>query len=117
MLTILHSPINLIKMKNNLKHLLVVLVLLATMAGCKKTDYTMGDLTAPSNLVIATALVGQDATHPNGDGSGDVNITVSADNALSYKLDYDANTAPDFAYVPTGKVTKKFTGLGTEMRK
>ncbi|MEO6407062.1 MAG: hypothetical protein ABIO32_16335 [Ferruginibacter sp.] len=99
-------------MQHNLKSFLTAIVLLVLFFGCTKTDYTMGDLIAPSNLVINTELVGQDATHPNGDGSGDVKITVTADNALSYKVDYDANTPVDLVYIPTGKVTKKYTNLG-----
>ena len=42
-----------------------VLTLLIVIAGCKKKEYTMGNLTAPSNVVINTTIVGQDATHPN----------------------------------------------------
>lgn len=74
----------------------------------------MGDLTGPANLVITTEVVGQNAANPNGDGSGNVNITISADNALTYKVGYDANSVSDYSVIPsTGKVTKKFTSIGT----
>ena len=45
--------------------------LLLLIGGCKKKEYSMGNLTAPTELTITTSIVGQDATHPNGDGSGD----------------------------------------------
>jgi hypothetical protein len=99
-------------MKNNLKFLLGIFLLILAISGCKKTDYKMGDLTTPTELVITTAVVGQDATHPNGDGSGDVKFTLSAKNALSYKIDYDANTAVDLVYLASGSATKKYTTLG-----
>lgn len=77
----------------------------------------MGDLSAPSNLAINTVIVGQNAANPNGDGSGDVKITVTADNALSYRIDYDAGNAVDLVFLPTGNITKKFTALGTNTYK
>jgi hypothetical protein len=100
-------------MKQNRKYLFSIVALLLIFSSCKQKEYTMGDLTAPANLVITTVIVGQDATHPNGDGSGDVKITIAADNALSYKVDYDANNAVDLVYLPTGSVTKKYTTIGT----
>jgi hypothetical protein len=100
-------------MKNNLKLLTAFFALLVFISSCKKTDYKMGELTAPTNLVINTEIVGQDASNPDGDGSGDVKISISAKNALSYKVDYDANNAVDLVYLPTGAVTKKYTTLGT----
>jgi len=99
-------------MKNTFKTFIVIAALAFVYSACKKQDYSLGDLTAPSNIVITTEVVGQDATHPDGDGSGNVKINVTADNALSYKVDYDASTALDLVYVPTGNVTKKYTKLG-----
>jgi hypothetical protein len=99
-------------MKNNLKYILGLLTLLLFINSCKQKDYSLGDLTAPSNILITTEVVGKDATHPDGDGSGDVKITVSADNALSYKVDYDANDPVSLVYLPTGTITKKYTNLG-----
>ncbi|MFV5686479.1 hypothetical protein ACM55I_13655 [Flavobacterium sp. GB2R13] len=100
-------------MKTNLKYIFgVFLVLLLTLSSCTQETYSLGDLTAPSNIVVNTEVVGQDATHPNGDGSGSVKISVTGDNALSYKIDYDANTAVDLVNLPNGIATKKYTTLG-----
>jgi hypothetical protein len=77
----------------------------------------MGDLTAPSGLVINAEIVGATTASPMGDGSGDVKITVTAKDALSYKVDYDANTPLDMVYLPTGSITKKYTTLGVNTYK
>jgi hypothetical protein len=99
--------------KNKFTSLLgITLILIAVISGCKKSTYSMGDLTAPTNLAITAVIAGQNTANPNGDGSGNVTITVTADNALSYKVDYDANTPVDLVYLPTGSITKKYTTLG-----
>ena len=99
-------------MKKFLKYLFGIFVIIITLYRCADTTYTMGDLTAPSDLVITTEIVGATTAKPNGDGSGDVKITISAANALSYKVDYDANNAVDLVYLSSGAVTKKYTTLG-----
>lgn len=72
----------------------------------------MGDLTAPSDVTINTTIVGVDATHPNGDGSGDVQISITGKNVLSYKLDYDASDGITLEPLANGKTTKKYTKVG-----
>ncbi|HEY0058808.1 MAG TPA: hypothetical protein VGB56_06710 [Flavisolibacter sp.] len=99
-------------MKKYINKVLFTLVTLATISGCSEKEYALGDLAAPTDLAITTQLVGQDATHPNGDGSGNVIITLTAKNALSYKIDYDANDAVDLVHLPSGTITKKYTTLG-----
>lgn len=99
-------------MKIIFKYFLGVIVVFLLNASCSNPDYKLGDLTAPSNLTITTEVVGATTAMPNGDGSGDVKITLSASNALSYKIDYDASTPLDLVYLPTGAVTKKYTNLG-----
>jgi len=99
-------------MKKFLKYLFGIFVIIITLYRCADTTYTMGDLTAPSNLVITTEIVGATTANPNGDGSGNVKITISANNALAYKVDYDANNALDLVYLSSGTVTKKYATLG-----
>lgn len=104
-------------MKNNIKFLLGIIALVVVVISCQKNSYSLGDLTAPTNIVITTEVQGQNAANPNGDGSGNVKITITADNALSYKVDYDANTPVDLVYLPTGSITKKYTTLGVNTYK
>lgn len=100
-------------MKNTYKAFIGIAALILVLGACKKQDYTLGDIVAPSNLAIKTVVIGQDAANPNGNGSGDVQITITADHALSYKVDYGAGSNVNLEYLPTGVKTKKYTTLGT----
>ncbi|MFI0491124.1 hypothetical protein [Flavobacterium sp.] len=104
-------------MKKNIKYILgVFIVLLLTITSCTQETYSLGDLSAPSNLVINAVIVGQDASHPNGDGSGNVNFSITGDNILATSIDYDASDAVNLVFLPTGTVTKKFdTHLGVNI--
>jgi len=42
-----------------------------------------------SNLVVTTEIVGETASNPEGDGSGVVNFSATADNASGFRLEYD----------------------------
>ncbi|MEO8110531.1 MAG: hypothetical protein ABI594_10880 [Ginsengibacter sp.] len=99
-------------MKSSIKSALGILAMLIIFSSCKKTTYTLGDLTPPTNVVITTEVQGQDASHPNGDGSGNVKISITSDYALSYKVDYDLSTPVDLVYIPSGSVTHKYTSVG-----
>ncbi|MDI5899027.1 hypothetical protein [Flavobacterium yafengii] len=99
-------------MKTNIKYILGLFIVALTFISCNEEEYSLGELSAPANVVINAEVVGVDATHPNGDGSGSVKISVTGDNALSYKIDYDANTPLDLVYLPTGMTTKKYTSVG-----
>jgi hypothetical protein len=89
-----------------------VIVMVIIMGGCKKKEYSMGDLSAPTEVTINTTIVGKDATHPDGDGSGDVIIALSGKNALAYKIDYNAADGITLENLPLGKTTKKYTNIG-----
>ena len=99
-------------MKTNIKYILGLFIVALTFISCNEEEYSLGELSAPSNIVINAEVVGVDAAHPNGDGSGNVKIAVTGDNVLSYKIDYDANTPLDLVYLPTGIATKKYTSVG-----
>ena len=82
-------------MKRNINYILLFLVA-ATMSigSCKKTDYTFGPIKTPSTPVITPAIQGS-TTNATGDGSGKIKITLSATNALAYKVywgDGDSST-------------------------
>jgi hypothetical protein len=88
-----------------------IFTFLIILVSCTEEDYSLGDLTAPSNIVINTEIVGQDADNPDGDGSGDVIVSVTADNALGYKIDF--GTSSEVNLVPfSGVATKKYTSTG-----
>ncbi|MFC6877153.1 glucan endo-1,3-beta-D-glucosidase [Flavobacterium myungsuense] len=70
----------------NIKYFISFLSLVLLLSSCEKEDYEFGDIVAPTNLTITPEIVGKDASNPYGDGSGVVNITAKADNAVSYKF-------------------------------
>lgn len=76
--------------------------------GCQDNDYSFGEIIAPSNIVITAEIVGADAENPNGDGSGVVNFSATADNAVSYK--YVLNDVEKVSL--SGKDTISFSTLG-----
>lgn len=63
----------------------------------------------PSNLIVNSEVVGTTASLPNGDGSGVVNFSVSADNATSFKILIGA----DVINSTTGIFSYTFTQMGT----
>ncbi|TDH26954.1 hypothetical protein EXU57_09115 [Segetibacter sp. 3557_3] len=89
-----------------------VLFLLLVVGSCKKSEYSMGDLTAPTEVTINTKIAGQDAANPNGDGSGNVEITLTGKNALSYNIDYDAADGISMVFLEKAKTTRKYTKIG-----
>ena len=101
-------------MKNILKFRSLFFVILLVSVGCSDPDYEMGDLTAPSNIVLDADIVGQDEAHPYGDGSGEVILTVTADNGVSYKIDYGKTEDLNLVSFPSQqKVKYTKTGVHT----
>jgi hypothetical protein len=102
-------------MIRNIKSLFAILALTMVIGGCaKKDNYTMGSITAPTNVAITAAIAGQSASFPNGDGSGDVAFPLTGDNVLSYQIDYDASDGITYALLANGKGSKKYTTVGTK---
>jgi hypothetical protein len=96
-------------MKTNIKfNFGIFFLLLFVVAGCTEDKHLLGDLTAPNNIVITADVVGKDATNPNGDGSGKVNFTVSGDNILGAKIDYNNADANDWVVLTNNKATAIF---------
>ena len=104
-------------MKTNIKYIFgVFFILLFAITSCTENTYSLGDLTAPSHVVINAVLVGKDATHPNGDGSGKVNFSITGDNILGSKIDFDDKDAVEWVFLPSGSVSKTYdaaTGVNT----
>lgn len=98
-------------MKNNIKYISsALLVIIISVFACKKTDYSFGAIKTPSNLAITTVLQGSDTGHLYGDGSGKVNITATATNAITYKI-YFGNG--DSLLSSSGTVSYTYSTLDT----
>ncbi|MBK6947098.1 MAG: hypothetical protein IPH16_02570 [Haliscomenobacter sp.] len=85
---------------------------LLAFSGCEQEEYSLGDLTPPSNIEITAQVVGASTATPNGDGSGDVNFTIKATGALAYKIDFDATDGISLVHLTNGKASRKYTKLG-----
>jgi len=94
----------------NIKYIITFLSLALVLGSCEKETYEFGELVAPSNLVVTADIVGADATHPNGDGSGTVHFNVSADNAITYRFIYDGAESTN----ALGTKTYTFSTTGTK---
>lgn len=100
-------------MKTNIKYISVLLIaILFVVSSCSEESYSLGELTAPNNIVITSEIVGQDATHPNGDGSGEVNFSITGDNALSYKIDFGTGAQESFTVLTKPTASTKYTEQG-----
>ena len=96
----------------------ILLFMLAIFTGCNEDSYEFGDLTAPANLVIDVNIIGSD-TNPLGDGSGEVIVTVSADNAITYHIGFNKVNdqgvigTVNYKVLASGTTEHKFTDPGT----
>ncbi|WP_447636646.1 family 16 glycosylhydrolase [Flavobacterium microcysteis] len=96
-------------MKNILKNIGKLALLLFIVNGCQDDDKTFGSLDAPKNIELTYEIVGKDAAHPDGDGSGKVILKATADNAISFKYLFSDGTTQN---APGGVFTKTFTRNG-----
>nr|WP_321228006.1 glycoside hydrolase family 16 protein [uncultured Psychroserpens sp.] len=95
-----------------MKNIIKITTLILTMAffvNCQEDEVEIGDIIAPSNLVITAQVLGADAENPNGDGDGFVTLTATADNALSYNFQFGDGTD---AAVPSGINTHRYSVVG-----
>ena len=89
---------------------LLLFTALVGFTSCKKTEYALGDLKAPTNLTLTATVAGVNATNPNGDGTGNVAITVNATNALTYNIDFGNGLKQTVA---SGVINYKYSNPGT----
>lgn len=63
----------------------------------------------PSNIVLDIEVVGADSSNPNGDGSGVVNVQVSATDAVRYELKFGNS---DLVETTNGMISHTFNDTG-----
>lgn len=89
-----------------------MLVLLA-LAGCKKDEYSLGSINAPTGLTVNTTIAGAGTATPTGDGTGNISVSFSSSPALSYILDYGDGETVKFNAGTGGSATHKYNNPGT----
>jgi beta-glucanase (GH16 family) len=82
---------------------------LIVMVGCQEDEKSFGPLDPPINLQVTATIVGKTAENPNGDGSGLVQFTATAENAISYKYAFSDGSTQN---APNGVFEKRFTTTG-----
>ena len=98
-------------MKKFIKNIAIAVLSVVAITGCQDDDHTFGAINTPEGLEVEALIVGQDAgENPFGDGSGLVNFTAKANNAVSYKYVFSDGTS---ANSPNGILEKRFTINGT----
>ncbi len=98
-------------MKNIRKYIVVSMVgLIIILSSCQDDQHDLGDLIAPSNVNLTYDIVGVDNENPYGDGSGFVNFTVTADNAITFNFDFGDGS--DLEPVPGGQFSKRYSVNG-----
>lgn len=94
----------------NLKYYIGMIITIGLFfTGCQDDDNSIGAIIAPTNVSITAEIVGADASNPNGDGSGFVNIKATADNVISYKFDFGDGLSQ---VAPSGEVTHRYSIVG-----
>ena len=95
----------------NYKFLLIISFFSFLFFSCGESGSGSSDsvVSTPTNLVINKAVIGSSTTMPNGDGTGVVNFTVSANNAKEYKMSVDGEILKS----TTGSFTYTFKQSGT----
>lgn len=89
---------------------LFLVAALLVLGGCKKQEYSFGNIKTPADLTLTTVIAGVDVSNPNGNGTGNVTITSTASDALTYNIDFgDGQTK----VVPSGTIIHKYTSPGT----
>ena len=89
---------------------MILFAILVGFNSCTKQKFSFGDIKTPTSLALTTAIAGVDATNPNGNGFGNVAITASAKDALTFNIDYgDGNKE----LVPSGTIIHKYRHPGT----
>lgn len=93
----------------HLKYISILCLSLFVFTSCEEDEYEFGPITTPTNLVIDAEIAGMTEQNPNGDGSGVVTITATANNASSYKFIINGETD---AVNSSGVLNKTFYTVG-----
>lgn len=98
-------------MKKYIKNLAIILSAVLALSSCQDDDNTFGDINSPSGIEVEAVILGVSDEFPDGDGSGLVDFTAKAKNAISYKYIFSDGTEDNS---PSGILAgKRFNTEGT----
>jgi hypothetical protein len=99
-------------MKRNIKTIIAIFLFTGTLlSACKKEEYSFGELVAPKDVTLTTVITGATTAAPTGNGTGEVSITSTASNVITYKVDYGDGITE---IVPSGTIKHKYSEPGTK---
>lgn len=92
------------------QYIIIVLSgLFLLISSCDK-QYELGELKTPTNVTLNYNIIGADNENPFGDGSGKVEFTATADNAITYSYDFGDGGKVEVA--PSGTIIHPFAVPG-----
>lgn len=98
-------------MLKNTKSIIAIFLFTGTLlSACKKQEYSFGELVAPKDVTLTTVITGATTAAPTGNGTGEVSISSTASNVITYKVDYGDGLTE---IVSSGVVKHKYTEPGT----
>jgi hypothetical protein len=89
----------------------LLLAALVVMSGCSKEEYSLGDTTPPAKPTVNIVVDGKDATHPDGNGTGNVAVTITPEKAINYRVDFGDGQTPQTSTVNSFPYKYKHTGI------
>lgn len=99
-------------MKRNIKTIIAVFLFTgALLSACKKEEFSFGEMVAPKDVTLTTVITGATTAAPTGNGTGEVSITSTASNVITYKVDYGDGTSE---IVPSGNIKHRYAEPGTK---
>ena len=108
MIVTIHN-LTITKMKKIIINVVSVFTLFL-MASCQEESKSFGSLDTPANLVVTAQIIGQNSTNAlNGDGTGKVLFTATADNAISYRYVFGDGSSVNS---PSGIYEKRYNQVG-----
>ena len=96
-------------MKNRIYYIVAMCFSLAVLA-CQEDDTSMGEISAPTNVQVTAEIVGQSEDFPNGNGSGIVNFSATADGEITFQYDFGDGEGD---VSPNGEISHLYTQTGT----
>jgi len=84
--------------------------LILIIVSCQKEDQELGALITPTNVTLTYEIVGADAENPNGNGSGLVNFSATANNAITFSFDF--GDGKNIEVAPDGNISHVFSSTG-----
>ncbi len=92
---------------------LILLFVFQSCSSSNDSNETAPEVVTPDKISVQVDIIGKTAELPNGDGSGKINLKITAANAKSFKIKVNNETkeitTSDFAYEFTEPGTKTYT--------